>query len=754
MSSSTTSPSPVGQPLDRVDGRLKVTGRAKYAAEFNPPGFVHAYALESTVSKGKITAVDTVAAERAPGVLAILTHLNAPKLKEATSDMGGGGIRVEERNPLSDNVVSYGGQHVALAVAETFEQARHAARLIKITYAAERPALFKEDATSTAKRPKENNGEAIQVTKGDVTTALVAAGTTKVNATYETPTETHNPIEPAATVAQWDGPNRLVVYDATQYVKGTQAILAETFGLPKAGVRVVNPFVGGAFGCKGPTWGHTILAALAAKVVNRPVKLPLTRASMFSTCGNRTMTVQNLALAASPDDGKLTAIRHDTDCLTSPLGSFVEGCGVTTTNVLYASPAIAFGHTVYTVNKGQSSFMRAPGECPGTFAVESAMDELAYALRMDPLQLRLVNYSERQPVSGKPWSTKFLRDAYQLGANKFGWAKRNPALRSMRDGSLLVGWGMATATYPGYKMKAQVRVRLAADGTVVAQSAAHDIGTGAYTAFTQITADAVGVPVEKVRFELGDSDLPFGPVAGGSNSTATVGHAIHNAAEALHAKLGALAVLDPRSSLQGANPQSVELVGPGRLGVKGGDPTKSDGLTDILTRAGKDTLEADGAFQPSKGMVHDEDVVFQSFGAQFVEVKIDPELPRVQVARVISVMDCGRIINPKTARSQVLGGVTMGLGMALSEETVYDRATGLPVTRNLADYHVPVNADVVSIEPYFVGEPDLRFNPTGARGVGEIGITGVAAAVANAVYHATGVRVRDLPITPDKLMFA
>lgn len=742
--------SPVGQPMDRVDGRLKVTGGARYAAEFNVPGVVHGYALESTISKGKITGIDTAAAERAPGVLAVLTHLNAPKLKESTSDMAGGGIRVEERNPLSDDVISYGGQYVALAVAETFEQARHAARLIRVTYAAEKPALTAEDVPGTGKQPKENQGDPMQVQKGDVTAALRLPGGSKVAQTYLTPTETHNPIEPAATVAHWTAPDRLVLYDATQYVKGAQAIASETFGLPRENVRVVNPFVGGGFGAKGPTWPHTILAALAARVVNRPVKLPLTRSAMFAACGHRSMTVQNLALAAETD-GRLRAIQHNTVNLTSPLGAFIESCGATTSNVLYASPAIGFSHTIFTVNKGQSSFMRAPGEAPGTFAVESAMDELAAELKMDPIQLRLANYSERHPVQDRPWSTKFLRDAYRVGAEKFGWSRRNPEPRSMRDGNLLVGLGMATATYPGYKFAANARVRLDADGTVTGLSATHDLGTGAYTTFTQITADAVGVPIEKVRFELGNSDLPYGPVAGGSCSTATVGHALHNAAAALHAKLGAMAVLDPGSPLKGLNPGSIELVAPGRLGVKG-DSARSDGFTEIMARAGKDRLEADGSFRPSSKNEHDAGPTFQSFGAQFVEVRVDPDLPRVQVVRVVSVMDCGRIINPKTARSQLLGGVTMGLGMALTEETVYDRPTGLPVNRNLADYHVPVNADVVSIEPIFVGEPDMQFNPMGARGVGEIGITGVAAAVANAVFHATGKRVRDLPITPDKLM--
>jgi xanthine dehydrogenase YagR molybdenum-binding subunit len=510
---------------------------------------------------------------------------------------------------------------------------------------------------------------------------------------------------------------------------------------------VISPFVGGAFGCKGAVWPHVILAAMGAKVAGAPVKLAISRQDMFTGAGHRTPTTQTVALAATRD-GKLQGIRHRVETLTSPVGEYVESCGARSTGVLYASPAITVEETVFPVNVSTPTFMRAPGECPGTYALECAMDELAAELKMDPVALRMVNHADAHPIHDKPFSAKFLKEAYQLGAEKFGWAQRSAEPGSMKKDGLLVGWGMATATYPAYKMAANVHIRLEANGNVRVQCAAHDIGTGAYTVLTQIAAEAVGVPVEKVTFELGNSDLPFGPVAGGSNTTATVGSAIYDAAKALHLNLAKLATADERSPLHGFRPSKVVLGTVGQLNSEE-EPAKSDSFTDILQRAGKGFIESDGSFKPS---LLKPSLAFQSFGAQFCEVQIDPLNPRVQVTRFVSVMNCGRVMNAKTARSQILGGVVMGIGMALEEETVLDPATGVPATRNLADYHVPVNADVPEIEVHFVGEPDLAFNPMGARGMGEIGITGTAAAVANAVFHATGRRVRDLPITLDKLL--
>jgi xanthine dehydrogenase YagR molybdenum-binding subunit len=740
----------IGPARNRVDGRLKVTGAAKYSVEFEVPKCAHGWTVESNIAKGKITAIDTKEAQAVPGVLAVLTHLNMPKFKNAPKKEergGGGGIRNEERFPLSDDGVHYAGQYVALVVAETIEQARYAASLVKVSYAPEEPLLTMEAAVKLAKQPEKNRDEKMQITKGDVAKALKDASLVKIEQTYITPTETHNPIEMSGTIAVWEGDQKLTLYDATQFVKGVQNVLSRAFGLELENVRIICPFVGGAFGCKGAVWMHILLAAMAAKVAGVPVKVHVTRRNMFVGTGHRTPTRQTLSLAATRD-GKLQAIQHVSETLTSPVGQFTESCGARSTGLMYESPSIKVEETVYPINVSTPTFMRAPGECPGSYALECALDELAIALKMDPVALRLANHADNHPTKNLPFSAKHLKEAYQLGAEKFGWAKRNAEPRSMRDGDLLVGWGMATATYPAHKMSAAAKVQLRANNTATVQCATHDLGTGAYTAFTQISSEQLGLPFENITFELGKSDFPFGPVAGGSNSTGTVGTAIHDAAVLVHKALAELAVKDAKSPLYNAKLDDIAMVAEGRIGVVT-ETAKSDSYADILKRAGRDSIEVQSEqTQPEQSKTH----AFQSWGAHFCEVKIDPLLPRVQVTRVVSVMNCGRIVSAKTARSQIIGGVVMGLGMALTEETSYDPATGLPVTRNLADYHVPTNADVPEIDVSFVGVPDFTFNPIGARGMGEIGITGIAAAIANAVYHATGKRVRDLPITPDKLI--
>jgi xanthine dehydrogenase YagR molybdenum-binding subunit len=743
-------PNILGPARNRVDGPAKVTGQAKYAVEFEVPDCACAWPVVSNVAKATITAIESKAAQAAPGVLAVLTHENAPKPNEANGEKEEAtrahGIRIEERNPLQDNQVHYAGQFVALVVAQTLEQARYAASLVRVRYAPENPVLTMA-TPGEAKKPKENQGEKIQPKKGDVDPALTNQSLVRLRQTYSTPTETHNPIEMSGTIAAWEGDKKLTVWDATQFVKGAQSILARTHDLDLPAVRVINPFVGGAFGCKGAVWPHEILATMAAKVVRRPVKLHLPRKEMFTCAGHRTPTTQTISLAAT-SNGKLQAVQHVTHTLTSPVGDWAESCGARSSAVMYASEAIRIEETVHPVNIATPTFMRAPGECPGTYALECAMDELSYLLQRDPMELRLTNYADEHPIKGVPFSAKHLREAYSLGGEKFGWSKRNPQAGQMRDGDLLVGWGMATCTYPAHKMEAAARAILHADGRATVQCATHDLGTGAYTAFTQISSEQLGVPFEKVTFELGKSDYPFGPVAGGSNSTGTVGTAIHAVAGLLHQALAELAVKDPKSPLHGLSPNDIRMVAPGRIGSKI-HGAKSDSYTEILTRAGKESIAVESQMP---GEEEDEKHAFQSWGAHFVEVKIDPLLPRVQVTRVVTVIDCGRVVTFKPARSQIIGGIVMGIGMALHEATEYDPKTGLPVNPNLAEYHVPTNADIPPIEVHFVGEPDLAFNPIGCRGIGEIGITGIAAAVANAVYHATGKRVRDLPIKPDKLI--
>jgi xanthine dehydrogenase YagR molybdenum-binding subunit len=739
----------LGPARNRVDGPLKTTGRAKYAVEFDVAKVTHAWPVVSNVAKATITSIETKAAESAPGVIKILTHENAPKPKEAQGSEGEArmsGIRIEERNPLGDNKVYYAGQYVALVVAETLEQAQHAASLVQVNYSPNEPLLFLENAMEEEKGKGKQDEEA-QASKGDIESVLKNSDLIKIEQTYLTPTETHNPIEMSGTIAAFENDSKLTAWDATQFVKGAQSIFARTYGLKEENVEVIDPFVGGAFGCKGAVWPHELLATMAAKVVRRPVKFYVPRKEMFTSTGHRTPTRQTIALAATKE-GKLQAMRHVTETLTSPVGDWTESCGVRSTGVMYASPAIKIEETAYPVNIATPTFMRAPGECPGTYALECAMDELAVALKIDPVELRLTNDAAEHPIKGKPFSAKHLKEAYSLGAEKFGWSKRNPQPGSMRDGNLVVGWGMATATYPAHKMKAAARAILQADGRATVQCATHDLGTGAYTAFTQISSEQLGVPFDKVTFELGNSKYPFGPVAGGSNSTATVGTAIHKVAGLLHRALAELAVKDPKSPLHSLPPNEIVMTEPGRIGLKK-DKAKSDSYTEILRRAGRESFTVESKL-PEGEEEHEQ--AFQSWGAHFVEVKIDPLIPRVQVTRVVTVINCGRVVTYKPARSQILGGVVMGIGMALLEATEYDPKTGLPVNPNLAEYHVATNADIPEIEVHFVGEPDYAFNPIGARGIGEIGITGIAAAVANAVYHATGKRVRDLPITPDKLV--
>jgi xanthine dehydrogenase YagR molybdenum-binding subunit len=523
--------------------------------------------------------------------------------------------------------------------------------------------------------------------------------------------------------------------------------MATGFGIDRNNVRIVSPFVGGAFGCKAMIWPHQVLAAMAAKVANRPVKLVLTRQQMFTLCGHRPRCVQKVRLAAAKD-GKLLAIQHDTAGTGSKLSQFSEAAGAGVSRIAYACPNVSVTHKLTPCNLSPPTFMRAPGETPGTFALESAMDELAYALKIDPLELRRINWAEKNPASGKPWSSNFLKKCYEMGAEKFGWKARKLEPRATKDGDLLVGWGVATASFPGNRSGASARVRLLPDGRVIASSATHDMGTGSYTIFAQVAADALGVPIESVTFELGDSSLPPATMSAGSNTAATVGQAVLDAGRALKKKLIEAAVADAKSPLNGLKAEDVDIVA-GRIASKA-DATKAEALAEFVKRSGKDSIEADASAAPNREQRAQ--YAFNSFGAHFCEVKVDELIGRVRVTRFISVMDIGRVMNHKTARSQVIGGAVMGLGMALMEHTVLDPRTGYPITSNFADYAIPVNADIQQMEAYFTDEPDPYINELGCRGVGEIGITGVAAAVANAVFHATGKRVRELPITPDKLL--
>jgi xanthine dehydrogenase YagR molybdenum-binding subunit len=733
----------VGKPIDRVDGRLKVTGAAHYAAEFPLENLVHAVLIGSSITRGTIKSIDTTAAEKLPGVIAIITHLNAPKLKEMPLMMKGGAA-IESRLPLVDGNIYHNGQYIGVVVADTLERSIHAASLVSVAY--EEQPFVTEMEREKAVMPKGAVGfRPADIARGNLEQGLAEAEV-RVEETYTTPTENHNPMETHATTAVWEG-DKLTVYDATQYTFGERKSLAGAFDIPEENVRVVCHFIGGAFGCKGGMWSHVPLTALAARLVERPVKLVLTRQQMYTGVGHRAETEQQIILGAKRD-GRLTAIAHKgiSHSCEDALGEFVEAFTVAT-HLLYATQNLQTSQRIVKVNKGQPTFMRAPGEAPGTFALESAMDELAYKLNLDPIELRLRNYAEINPDTNLPWSSKSLKECYQLGAEKFGWSQRNPTPRSMQDGRYLIGMGMATATYPVYRFPASAVAKIMLDGSVVVQSGTHEMGTGTATVMAQVIADVLGVPVERVRFELGDTNFPKAPVSGGSGTVASVGSAVVGATKAARAKVLDTARADKRSPLYNIPDTEIDFED-GQIFVKS-DKAKSESYADILKRQNLNLVEASFDIQFDE---QNKKYSMHSFGAQFAEVRVDQDLGEVRVKRFVGAFGTGRVLNLKTARSQMIGGITMGLGMALFEETVTDHKFGRIINSNLGEYHVPVNADVPAIEAYFVEEEDPHVNAIGAKGIGEIGITGVAAAVANAVYHATGKRIRDLPITPDKLL--
>jgi xanthine dehydrogenase YagR molybdenum-binding subunit len=696
----------VSRPIDRTDGPLKVRGEARYAAEFPLPDITHAVMVQSTIAKGMVASLDATEAQKAPGVLLVLSHLNAPKLPKG----GKAAFKPPAGRMLSlfqDNVVHYNGQPVALVVADTQERAAAGARLLKIRYAEERPQLDFEHAKRAAYVPKDMPQGEPEKSWGDPDKAFGAAQV-RVERTYTTPMETHNPMEPHATLAAWQGED-LTLYDSTQYISGVRETMAKTLGIAPERVRVVSPFVGGGFGCKGSMWSHVALAAMAARKLGRPVKLSLERPQMFGPVGGRPCTEQHVALGADKN-GKLLAIWHEVLSHTSTFEDFVEPSAMPTRQT-YACANVATSHRLAQLNVGTPTFQRAPGEATGTFALESAMDELAYALAMDPLELRLVNYADSDPVTGKPWSSKMLRQCYADAAKRFGWAKRPMAPRSLREGRSLIGWGMATATYPAHRRPASASARILADGTAVVRSGTQDIGTGTYTVMTQVAADALGIPFERIDFELGDTLMPPAGVSGGSTTVASVAPAVKAACEAAREKKAAA--------------------------VAAGRPNE--------------VVEAEA--HTEQGEEKDK-FASRSFGAVFCEVRVDEDLGRISVPRIVAAYSVGRLMNAKLARSQLIGGLVWGVSMALLEETLIDPRDGRVVNANLAEYHVPVNADIGLVDVSFCDENDTRFNPVGARGIGEIGITGIPAAIANAVFHATGQRMRALPIKLDELLSA
>jgi len=736
----------IGQSLSRVDGPDKVRGSARYAAEFDIPDLAHAALVHSTVAAGRIQAIDTARAAAAPGVLCVVTHENAPRLPYKTMktrppvDPQSG----EQLHVFQGPEILFNGQPVAVVVARTLEQAEHAASLVAVTYAANGQSTdFDAAEPERPAKATEEGGRPAEAGRGDADGALAKAPVS-VDVRYSHPREFHAAIEPHVTIAEWEG-DRLTLHDKTQWVNNTANEIAHVFGMEQDAVRVISPFVGGAFGSSLRTWPHVTIAAVAARAANRPVRLELTRRELFESIGFRPRTDQHLMLGADRD-GRLRAVIH-------------EACGETSVYEEYAETTVKPSLSTYACDDARTSYrlrrlntntpcpMRGPGTVTGVFGLECAMDELAVALAMDPVELRLRNHADRDQAKGLPWSSKELKACYATAAERFGWHRRSPAPRAMRDGDLLIGWGMATAVYHANRSAASASATLHSDGSVVVRSAASDMGPGTYTSMTQVAADTLGLPPERVRFELGDTAMPSAPVHGGSITMASVGNAVAAACRALQDKLGELATCARQGPFAGASPDDI-AAHDGGIGRRE-PPYRVVAYEALLKQHNLTYLEATATSTPGSEI---EDYSSSAFGAVFVEVVVDPDLGTVRVPRMVGAYDVGRVVNPKVARSQCLGRMVQGLGMALLEQGDWDPRFGKVMNANLAEYLVPVCADVRELDVTFVPGSDTNFNPLGAKGLAEIAICGVAPAIANAVFHATGRRIRDLPITPDKLL--
>ncbi|HKD26369.1 MAG TPA: xanthine dehydrogenase family protein molybdopterin-binding subunit [Xanthobacteraceae bacterium] len=734
--------SSIGQPLTRRDGVLKVTGAAKYAADHHPPGMLYAVLAVSSIARGRVAFLDVAAAKAHPGVVEVITPANRPVLAQDPD---------EKTNPfmfrldlLQSDRVRYANQPIAIVIAQTLEAATEGAVLLSPRYDVE-PARVGLDADKSFVPAVVGPGFPTEARRGDVEAGL-AASIRNIAEAYGTAAQYHNPMEPHAIVAAWDG-DTLSIDTPSQGLAMAQGRLAGLFGISPDHIHIRSPFLGGGFGCKGFISGPQVLGAIAARAVGKPVKLVLRREQMYGPVGHRASTRQTLRLGAD-GDGKLIALDHHTKTVSSTFDDFFEPAS-NISHTPYASAAIATSHEAVRADIGTPLFMRAPGEATGSIALESAIDEMAQACGMDPLAFRLKNYAEVEPISGKPFSSKALRECYRQGTERFGWERRPLAPRQMRDrDGLLVGWGVGTATFPALMFAAQAKATLRRDGSGVIEIGAHDMGQGAWTALAQIAADALGLDIDQLGFRSGTSDLPDAGIAGGSAHTATAGMAIHNAGAEVIARLADVATNDERSPLFGAGNAGVIARG-GRL-FRRDDPSRGESYAEILGRAGRAQIEGHGT-SAADPATHSDYAMF-AHGAVFAEVKVDPDLGQMRVTRVIGAFAAGRIINPRMVRSQLCGGMIWGVSFALHEQAVMDPRSGRPMNANLAEYHIPVNADVPSLEAIVVEESDPYVNPLGIKGVGEIGITGTAGAVANAVWHATGIRVRKFPITLDQLI--
>jgi len=736
---STTPDSIVGRATPRIDGPLKTTGVAQYAADFHFERMAHAVSVVSSIPNGRIRKLDTTAAVQMPGVLLVLHHSNiGPLYRTAPGDDNA--TNSEVRSAFEDEVVRHWGQHVAVVIAETLEQATAAANAVRIEYDPQ-PASLRASLD-------DYTGERKSVSKRGDPDAAFASAPVKLDATYITPIETHNPIELHASVAVWEG-DRVTLYETSQGVVNHRAVMAQVLGLPVENVRVVTRFLGSGFGGKLFPWPHTAMAAVAARRLGRPVKLSLDRRMMFSTVGYRPRTEQRIRLGATKE-GKLVALRHDYLNVTSQLDDFNEGCGEATP-YLYSVANLEVTSGLVRRNVGAPMWMRGPGAVPGLYALESGMNELARELDIDPMQLRLTNDADKDESTNTPFSSRHFRECFETGAKKFGWEKRTAAVGSMRHDGKILGWGLAGASWIALRLPCTANVEFCANGRLCVRCGTQDIGTGTYTVFAQILSAKTGVPLDRIDVILGDSALPDGPMSGGSLVTGSVLNAISDGATNAIARLQKLASATEGSPYRDAKIEDISFTA-GR--IHGKNQTSGAGMhfADLLRMARLNGISADGKTQPTWEDPKAKGVSLHSYGAQFVEVEWDPAIARLRVSRVVTVIDAGRIINPKAAANQIAGAVVMGVGMGLLEETIYDRRSGQPINGSMADYLMATCADLPNIDVTFLDYPDPAMGEYGARGVGEIGLAGIAPAITDAVYHATGVRVRELPVRIEHLL--
>ncbi len=719
-------------PIDRVDGKQKVTGQALYAGEYPLEKLCYGVLVGSSIARGNITAITTKEAENAAGVLAVITHLNRPAIPGYTGegDSGPAGMKL-----MSSPAIYFAGQPVALVIADTFERAQHAASLVKVAYKTTEPATDLSTQLSKAAAPKRGKSEYSRGEKNAYKKAAVW-----IEEDYVIPHEVHNPMELGSITAVWNG-EQLTVYDKTQGVKASQRSYAQLFGVPQDNVRVVAPFVGGGFGMALRTWPYEVAAVMGARKVGQPLKLMLSRSQMFTLVGYRPHTIQQIGIGATRD-GILTGISHDATAATASYEEFTEGV-VRMTQFMYSCANVDTRYRLVPLDVSVPTWMRGPGEATGAFALESAIDELAYKLDMDALDLRKKNYAYTDPESGLPYSSKFLMECYDQGAEKIGWYKRNRQPRSMKNGEWLEGYGMSSGVFGAHRPAATARAVLAADGTLLVQSAASDIGPGTGTAMVKIAADVLGLPYYKVRFELGDSRLPPAPTQGGSGTNSGVGAAVHDVCTAVKEKL-ILAMNEGKAGFS-KQPQQEWLFEKGRIS----NGAESISLSDLLKKMEQSAIDLT---RDSKSGEERQKYAFYSFSVHFTRLWVHARTGVVRIKQIVTVADAGKIVSEKTARSQMVGGAIGGIGMALMEEAVFDHRFGRMVNNNFADYHIPVNADVPDIDTIFINKPDPYINPMGAKGMGEIALIGYAASVTNAIYHATGKRIRELPVTPDKLL--